>query len=499
MYLSAAVAIALMSVLSLLLVLFSFRVSKELRKETLADQFTKATTGLSMLVDEYLGHQTVRRELQLHSRIKETEQIIRNAEGYIPLDIIRNAFASFREALSYLRRNYQERKELLKRNAPPEEIDRINYLEERLGAIMRSEAQKILGTAFRISSEARKETNSIQRTGNLLISVFAILISLIIGTSIILITKSITEPIRELVRGTNIIRGGNLEHRIDIKSMDETGELSHAFNEMVEQLNQHREQLEGLVRERTSELEEKSREVEKVNIHLKELDQLKSMFIASMSHELRTPLNSIIGFTGIILQGLTGEINAEQKDQLQRVYGSAKHLLALINEVIDISKIEAGKVEVHTEKFDLDGVIKEAVSNLASEIDKKGLDIEINAPQDIRLSTDRKRVLQCLLNYVSNAVKFSERGKIGIVVRTGDKMVEIRVEDTGIGIREEDIPELFTSFVRLDSPLKSKAPGTGLGLYLTKKIATELLEGTVSVESEYGKGSTFVLKIPRQI
>lgn len=257
-----------------------------------------------------------------------------------------------------------------------------------------------------------------------------------------------------------------------------------------EALQRAYDNLEERIKERTKELQQ-------ANIKLKELDRLKSMFIASMSHELRTPLNSIIGFTGIILQGMAGEINLEQRDQLQRVYGSAKHLLALINDVIDISKIEAGKFEVDPEEFILVGVIREAVSNLTSEISKKGLGLEISLPQDIQLTTDRKRLLQCILNYLSNAVKFTEKGNIRIAVHEIDGTIEIRIQDTGIGIRSEDIPNLFTSFIRLDSPLKIKTTGNGLGLYFTKKIATDLLEGSVSVESTLGEGSTFSLNIPK--
>jgi len=265
------------------------------------------------------------------------------------------------------------------------------------------------------------------------------------------------------------------------------------------ELRKYREHLEELVTERTHQMQEKTTELEEANIKLRELDRLKSMFIASMSHELRTPLNSIIGFTGVILQGMTGEINPEQEDQLQRVYGSAKHLLALINDVIDISKIEAGKVKIYTEQFDLDGLIKEAVSNLTPEITDKGLKLEISMSQDIQLTTDRKRLLQCILNFLSNAVKFTEKGKITIAAHDVDRMVEIAVQDTGISMKEENMPRLFESFVRLDSDLKIRTPGTGLGLYLTKKIATEQLKGSVSVESTYGEGSTFTLTIPKII
>ena len=259
-----------------------------------------------------------------------------------------------------------------------------------------------------------------------------------------------------------------------------------------EELKRYRMHLEDLVKERTGELE-------KANEKLRELDRLKSMFIASMSHELRTPLNSIIGFTGILLQGMAGGINNEQRDQLRRVYGSAKHLLELITDVIDISKIEAGKIEVYVEEFRLDKVIKEAVSSLATQADSKGVGIETAIPHDLILKTDRRRLLQCVLNYLSNAVKFTGKGKITVTARESGGMIEISVEDTGIGIKEEDIPELFNSFVRLDSHLKTITPGTGLGLYLTKKLVNEALGGTVSVESRYGEGSMFALKIPKEL
>jgi PAS domain S-box-containing protein len=251
--------------------------------------------------------------------------------------------------------------------------------------------------------------------------------------------------------------------------------------------------LEEKVRERT-------REIENANIKLRELDRLKSMFIASMSHELRTPLNSIIGFTGVILQGLTGKISDEQRDQLQRVYDSARHLLALINDVIDVSRIEAGKVRAYVEEFYLDGVIKEAISNLKHEIEDKGIAIELNLPKGIRLRTDRRRLFQCILNYIGNAVKFTEKGSVRIEAREiEESIIEISVFDTGIGIKKEDIPKLFIPFIRLETPMKARTKGTGLGLYLTKKLAEEVLRGSVSVKSEYGKGSIFSIKIPKEL
>ncbi|WP_211236311.1 transporter substrate-binding domain-containing protein [Desulfovibrio inopinatus] len=246
-------------------------------------------------------------------------------------------------------------------------------------------------------------------------------------------------------------------------------------------------------------LQRKTFELQQANDQLKDLDRLKSMFIASMSHELRTPLNSIIGFTGVMLQGMTGELNPTQKDQLSRVHQASRHLHELITDVIDISKIESGRIDVHVQSFPLREVIDEAVTTVKSQIKKKGLDLQLNMPEDLAMHTDRKRVLQCLINFLSNAVKYSEHGEVVIDVTSTQQTVEIAVSDTGIGIDEKDFPRLFEAFERFDSHLKVKAGGTGLGLYLTRKLVTELLCGEVFVKSELNRGSTFGMRIPMDL
>jgi len=248
-----------------------------------------------------------------------------------------------------------------------------------------------------------------------------------------------------------------------------------------------------------SQLQHYAAELEKANQELKSLDRLKSMFIASMSHELRTPLNSIIGFTGVILQGMTGEINDRQRDQLGRVYRSAQHLLALISDVIDISKIEAGRIETFPQPFSLNELIKEAAAGIQPQLQQKNLTLSLDLPREINLVSDRKRVLQVLLNLLSNAVKYTEQGKIVVTAESRGDQVEIAVTDTGIGIARKDLPHLFEAFERLDSHLRIKAGGAGLGLYLTRKIVTEMLAGEIRVESEPGRGSTFTLTISTDI
>ncbi|MEW6054144.1 MAG: ATP-binding protein [Nitrospirota bacterium] len=280
-------------------------------------------------------------------------------------------------------------------------------------------------------------------------------------------------------------------------SFQDITEQKHAEKE----LRIYRDHLETLVQERTAELEQ-------ANVRLRELDRLKSMFIASMSHELRTPLNSIIGFTGIILQGMVGPLNEEQQKQLTMVKNSARHLLDLINDIIDLSKIEAGKVQLFVEEFDLSILMQEVFSSFRNSAEKKGLGFSLHMPDSVVVVSDRKRIQQVMLNLVGNAIKFTDKGSVKIVARYGeqgtdrkgrepsdDGFIEITVEDTGIGIRQEDMNKLFTAFgmVRVEGmPVQE---GTGLGLYLSKKLAA-LLGGTITAASEFGKGSRFSFTLP---
>jgi signal transduction histidine kinase len=253
------------------------------------------------------------------------------------------------------------------------------------------------------------------------------------------------------------------------------------------------------------DLNEKTDELERANARLQELERLKSMFIASMSHELRTPLNSIIGFSSILHDEWLGKVTPEQKENLAIILRSGRHLLSLINDVIDVSKIEAGRIEVCIQEFDLYDLIMEGSAYVAKDIRDKGLELTIEAPH-LPLVTDRQRLMQCLLNLLSNAMKFTERGEIALRARAvvpPDRpefpLVEISVADSGIGIRGEDLSKMFSPFVRLVSPGQATIPGTGLGLYLTRKLCVEILRGDIRLTSEFGRGSCFTITIPARI
>jgi PAS domain S-box-containing protein len=270
-----------------------------------------------------------------------------------------------------------------------------------------------------------------------------------------------------------------------------TGQVALAIQNalLYEEVQRHTRELEQRVAKRTAELAVAKERAE-------ESDRLKSAFLATMSHELRTPLNSIIGFTGIILQGLAGPLNVEQARQLGMVQSSARHLLALINDVLDISKIEAGQLEIHPERFDLPAALEKAAALVKPLVDKKGLALRVVLSPNVGpVVSDRLRVEQVLLNLLNNAVKFTERGEVRLTAETGPDTLRISVADTGIGIKSEDMEKLFQPFRQIDSGLTRQYEGTGLGLAICRRLA-DRLGGEISARSTWGEGSVFTFMLP---
>lgn len=286
--------------------------------------------------------------------------------------------------------------------------------------------------------------------------------------------------------------------RIQYPYRDELGDLVHALNEnrahlaaSMGELNRLNRDQERIIATRTADLQEAKERAEAA-------DRIKSAFLATMSHELRTPLNSIIGFTGILVQGLVGPLNDEQKKQLGMVRDSSNHLLELINDVLDISKIEAGQLEVMAQRFDLREALEKTIRSLGPLARKRGIDLDLRvAPEVGSLVGDRRRVEQIVMNLAGNAIKFTEQGGVMVDCRVQGREVEVRVRDTGIGIGPEDLGLLFRPFHQVDSGTTRKYEGTGLGLSICKRLV-ELMGGRIWVISAVGEGSTFSFALPLQ-
>lgn len=234
------------------------------------------------------------------------------------------------------------------------------------------------------------------------------------------------------------------------------------------------------------------------NLELENAALVKDRFLASMSHELRTPLNAIIGFTGTLLMQLPGPLNAEQEKQLRIVQTGARHLLSLINDLLDVAKLSANKLSLHIEELDCRSVIAEVTATLEPEAARKGLVLTVRAPDDaVPLRTDRRAFSQILINLVGNAIKFTPQGRVEVVLEEGfaaqGRSVQVHVRDTGPGIPEREQPRLFEAFSRVESADRRHHEGTGLGLHLSRKLA-EALGGSVSLASAEGEGSTFTVE-----
>jgi PAS domain S-box-containing protein len=232
------------------------------------------------------------------------------------------------------------------------------------------------------------------------------------------------------------------------------------------------------------------------NLELAKAMQAKDSFLATMSHELRTPLNAIIGFTGTLLMKLPGPLNTDQEKQLGTVQASARHLLALINDLLDLAKINAGKVELKLEPVACQGVLREIAATLRPLAERKGLQLQVDAPaEDLVALTDRRALSQIVLNLASNAIKFTEQGSVRLgLARRDEQTIEISVVDSGVGIRDEDHAKLFEAFTQIDSGSRRNQEGTGLGLHLSQKLAG-LMGARIEFTSAPGKGSTFTVRL----
>lgn len=300
--------------------------------------------------------------------------------------------------------------------------------------------------------------------------------------------QQVVRPLQKLRKGAEHIGRGDLDTRVDVEASNEIGILAHEFNRMAAGLKDARAGLEQKVADRTRELTAAMTQIDEANRH-------KSEFLANVSHELRTPLNAIMGFSRIVLRKTHGQISDLQEENLRNVLVSAEHLLVLINDLLDLSKIEAGHMEVRAEPVELEHVINRAAATVAPMV-KDGCRLVTDVAADVpALITDGRKLQQILFNLLSNAAKFTEQGQITVSASKEDGWVRLAVADTGVGIAEDKLRHVFEEFRQIDESGPHKNDGTGLGLTIAKRLS-ELLSGDISVESKAGSGSTFVIRLP---
>ena len=326
-------------------------------------------------------------------------------------------------------------------------------------------------------------------------------LGLFVGAAVIAwVSSKMTGPIRELHEGAKIIGSGNLDYRVNIETGDEIEWLGQEFNKMAAELDVSYATLEQKVKDKTGELEKANSQLQQANCSLLMANKTKDEFLGVMSHELRTPLNVIMGYTGMMKDGMLGEVNPKQEEALQKVINRSEDLLRMITEIMQATSIEAGAVKVESRDVNLVSFLDDLRSSYELPLGQLNKDLTFKwdySPDIPTIRTDREKLKHTLQNLINNAVKFTDRGYVSISARyvPETKVVKFKVADTGIGIQEEILPSIFEIFRQVDSSETRNHGGVGIGLYIVKKY-TEILGGNIQVESEVGKGSVFSVTIP---
>ena len=309
--------------------------------------------------------------------------------------------------------------------------------------------------------------------------------------------QHLIRPLRRMTEAVAEISEGYLTRRVGLHRTDEIGLLANGIDEMAARIQKSQDSLEARVAERTEKLEDALESVRSSQQQAVKANRAKSEFLAKMSHELRTPLNAIIGFSDLMLEGRKESLTEGQERRVRNIRASGTQLLTLINEILDISRIEAGGMNLERSDVDVAGLLRDVQAMTASLAVKKGLDLSVDvAPEVGSVNGDPVRLKQILLNLVGNAIKFTPSGgRVQLQVMTAGDFVWFAVSDTGKGIASEDQDRIFDEFEQVGHA-EGGEPGTGLGLALAKRLV-ELHGGTIGVESELGRGATFRFSIPR--
>ena len=438
-------------------------------------------TGMALIVREETALANILRE---NNRFNDTLVVLEQAAPDAERQLIQKIRAAQEEAMTLVadianlvrdgKVDAATRLQLTREDPLYRSIDAL------VGLVVQHENDRM--AALRASIEAAN------RRSLLVMGVFAVASVTLALVGGFVISWAFILPVRAAQAFLSDVAAGTLTGSVEVPNRDEFGALAARLNETTRELAR----LDAEQRQAADVLRS-------LNVRLEQASRAKSEFLANMSHELRTPLNAILGFTEMLLDGLYGDVPAELKEPLADIQTNGQHLLRLINDVLDLSKIEAGRMELSLGDYAVADVVSSVRASLRSLATEKGLELLTEVAPDVSDAYgDSKRITQCLLNLVGNALKFTRQGRVVVAVDRQGDLLRFRVSDTGIGIPADQLDAIFAEFRQVDTTTTRDFGGTGLGLSITKKFV-ELHGGRIWVESEPGKGSTFAFTVPLRV
>jgi len=499
--------IYLVFVVSLILILFltSQRVTRLEEGYRTSEELVKDVFELNIVTDDYLMHPNERASQQWQIKYDSIENMLEMLDVDTPEK--QNILNSIKETYESIESNFASLKK----------PDISSELRNRLNSQLLIKSQIMVAKTSSLAEANYQEEVIVQQRARWITYIFIIIMSLLIILTWLMVTK-ISMPIQKLRDVAAKIGAGNFKIKADIKTNDELEELGNAINKMSVDLQEikflegekaMKEALEKEVGKKTTELDKKLKEAEDartatMNIledidearHELEMEDIRKNELFNItSHELKTPLVPIQGYLDLVLTGKQGKINEKQRESLSTVERNSKRLGRLIEDVLDIARIQSKKMKFNFEMADPSIVIKDAVKGMESGAKKEKIYLKLNIKPLPKVYVDPSRMMQVITNLIGNALKFTTKGGITVSAYSKEGSVFIEVKDTGAGIKPEDREKIFERFFQVDSSITRKYGGTGLGLAISRGIC-KAQGGDITIKSQFGKGSTFTVKIP---